>query len=38
MARRAQKGINKLLIAIFAVVIVGVGFLIVNILEVPKIQ
>ena len=36
MARRAQKGINKLLIAIFALVIVGVGFLIVNIIGSPK--
>ena len=36
MARRAQKGINKLHIAIFALVIVGVGFLIVTIIGSPK--
>ncbi|MDC0049344.1 hypothetical protein OAL09_08400, partial [Verrucomicrobia bacterium] len=36
MARRAQKGINKLIIAIFALVIVSAGFLIVKIIGSPK--
>ena len=36
MARRAQKGINKLIIAIFAVIVAGVGFLIVKIIGSPK--
>ncbi|MDB4711169.1 hypothetical protein OAF35_00720 [Verrucomicrobiales bacterium] len=36
MARRAQKGINKLIIAIFALCIVSAGFLIVKIIGSPK--
>lgn len=36
MARRAQKGINKLIIAIFAVVVAGAGFMIVKIIGSPK--
>jgi hypothetical protein len=36
MARRAQKGINKLFIAIFALLIAVVGFLIVKIIGSPK--
>ena len=36
MARRAQKGINKLIIALFAVIVSGAGFLIVKIIGSPK--
>ena len=36
MARRAQKGINKLIIALFAVIVSCAGFLIVKIIGSPK--